>query len=172
VKGFRFPFLASFAAAALVSACGKTPAPALPPAAPPAPITIVAAPEEKVAVQMTLRSSDDVNPNEAGDGSPVVVRVYQLKTEKAFQAADFFAIYKDDRTVLGDERITGDEFVLMPSERRTLQVNLSKETRYIGVIAAYRDIRNAQWRGLVPTPRKGFSVAVERARVVISPSEN
>jgi type VI secretion system protein VasD len=55
--------------------CAK---PAPPPVAPP-PLTIAAAPETKVKVSMVLTASADVNPDDSGRPSPVVVRVYQLK---------------------------------------------------------------------------------------------
>jgi len=64
--------------------------------------------------------------------------------------------------------ISRDEFVLAPNEHKTLDISVATETRFIGAIAAFRDIRNAQWRVLLPASRKGLSVAVERARVVLS----
>ena len=63
--------------------------------------------------------------------------------------------------------ISRDEFVLAPAEQRTMEVTVSDETRYVGAIAAFRDIRNAQWRVLVPASRKGLTVAVERARIML-----
>ena len=72
------------------------------------------------------------------------------------------------RRVLGPELISRDEFVLAPAEQRTIDVSVAGETRFVGAIAAFRDIRNAQWRVLVPASRKGLTVAVERARVVLS----
>ena len=70
--------------------------------------------------------------------------------------------------MLGPELITRDEFVLAPAERRTLDVTLAPDTRFIGALAAFRDFRSSQWRALVPAPRKGLTVSVERARVVLS----
>jgi type VI secretion system protein VasD len=120
---------------------------------------------------MTIAAGADANPDASGRPSPVVVRVYQLKTDAAFAAADFFALYDDDQKVLGVELISRDEFVLAPSERRTLDVTVSGDTRYVGAIAAFRDIRNAEWRALIPAPRAGLTVAVERARIVLSLAE-
>jgi type VI secretion system protein VasD len=121
---------------------------------------------------MTLVASADTNPDATGRPSPVVVRVYQLKTDAAFKGAEFFALFDDDQKVLGPELISRDEFVLAPLERRTIDVAVSGDTRFVGAVAAFRDIRNAEWRGLVPAPRKGLSVAVERARVVLSAVED
>jgi len=150
------------------SACGKAP----PPAALP-PITIAAPAESKTKSAMTLAASADTNPDANGRPSPVVVRVYQLKTDAAFKGAEFFALYDDDQKVLGQELISRDEFVLAPSEKKTIDVAVSRDTRFVGALAAFRDIRNAQWRGLVVAPqRSSLNLAVERARIVLSVVED
>lgn len=150
------------AIALAAAACAKAPPPQ-----PPA-MTIAAAADAKTKAAMTISASADANPDSSGRPSPVVLRVYQLKTDAAFSAAEFFPLFDEEQKVLGPELISRDEFVLAPAEHRTIEVALSGETRYVGAIAAFRDIRNAQWRVLVPTPRKGLTVGVERARIVLS----
>jgi type VI secretion system protein VasD len=152
---------------ALCAGCGKAPPQPVPPA-----ITIAAPVDAKVKAPLTLAASADSNPDATGRPSPVVVRVYQLKTDGAFAGADFFALFEDDQKVLGPELISRDEFVLAPAEQRMLDVTVSGETRYVGAIAAFRDIRNAQWRVLVPASSKGLTVAVERARIVLTVAAN
>ena len=118
---------------------------------------------------MTIAASADANPDGTGRPSPVVVRVYQLRTDAAFTSADFFALYDDDQKVLGQELISRDEFTLAPSESRVIDVAVSGDTRFVGAIAAFRDIRNAQWRAAVAAvPQKAMTVAVERTRVVLT----
>lgn len=156
------------AIAVVAAACAKAPPP-VPPA--PTAMTIAAAGDAKVKAPMTIAASADANPDSSGRPSPIVVRVYQLKTDAAFTASEFFPLFDDEQKVLGAELISRDEYVLAPAEQRTIDVALSGETRYVGAIAAFRDIRNAQWRVLVPTPRKGLTVAVEKARIVVNPSE-
>jgi type VI secretion system protein VasD len=164
--------VASIAVGAASISCGKAPPPppVVPPAVPPA-ITIVAPVEAKITAPMTVAASADANPDAAGRPSPIVVRVYQLKTDATFTTAEFFALFDEEQKVLGQELISRDEFVLAPAERRTIEVALAGETRFVGAIAAFRDIRNSQWRMLLPTPKKGLTVAVERTRVVLSPVE-
>lgn len=119
---------------------------------------------------MTIAASADTNPDAGGRPSPVVVRIYQLKADTAFMGADFFALFDDEMKVLGAELIGRDEFVMAPAERRSVDVNVSPDARFVGVVAAYRDIRNAQWRVAVPAPlkRDDVTVSVERARVVFA----
>jgi type VI secretion system protein VasD len=169
IRGHSRPaFAAAFALALLAVSCGKK-APPPPPVKPPdPPVTIAAAPEAKVKASMTIAANGEINPDANGRPSPVVIRVYQLKADAAFSKSDFTPLYDDDQKALGPELITRDEFVLAPSESRTLDVTLSPDTRFIGAIAAFRDIRNAQWRALLPAPRTGMTIGVERARVVLS----
>jgi type VI secretion system protein VasD len=129
-------------------------------------------PDAKAKAPMTIAASADTNPDSTGRPSPVVVRVYQLRTDAAFKGADFFALFDDDQKALGQELISRDEFVLAPAEQRKMDVTVSGETRFVGAIAAFRDIRNAQWRVLVPASSKGLTLAVERARIVLSVAAN
>ena len=150
------------AAAIVMAGCAK------PPAGPP-PLTIAAG-EGASRAPMTIAANAEINPDVGGRPSPIVVRVYQLRTAEAFNTAEFFALFDEEQKVLGQELISRDEFMVTPMETRTIDVSLAGETRFVGVIGAFRDIRNAQWRSVVAAPRKGFTVSIERARVVLTPA--
>lgn len=123
--------------------------------------------------RVALAASADVNPDGTGKPSPVVVRLFQLKGDAAFTNAEFFALYDDEMKVLGPELIGREEYVLAPAEKRTVEVSVSGAARFVGVIAAYRDIRNSQWRVVVPAPlkRDEVTLSVERARVQFAPAK-
>src|SRR5262245_30235333 len=166
-RSSRLDFVFTLAVLLAGGACAKAPPPA-PPAVPTLPpITIAAPPEAKTKAAMTLVANADTNPDGSGRPSPIVVRVYQLKTDGAFKGADFFALYDDDQKVLGAEMISRDEYVLAPAERKTIDVTVSNDTRFIGALAAFRD-RNAESRALLAAPRGGLNVTLERARIVVS----
>lgn len=148
-----------FLAVLIMVSCGK---------APPPPPIVLAPPPKPVPAAFTITASADTNPDATGRPSPVVIRVYQLKGDAAFTGAEFFPLFDDDQKVLGSELISREEYVLAPSERRTVEVPLSDDARFLGAVAAFRDIRNSQWRVLVPATRNGMTVGVERARVVLS----
>jgi type VI secretion system protein VasD len=143
----------------IMTGCGK--------GAPPPPI-VIAPPPKPAPAALTIAASADANPDDTGRPSPVVVRVYQLKADAAFAGAEFFPLFDDDQKVLGAELISRDEYVLAPSEKRIVEVAVSDDARFVGAVAAFRDIRNAEWRVLVPAARGMMTVAVERARVVLS----
>ncbi len=114
--------------------------------------------------QVTLAAAADVNPDANGRPSPIVVRVYQLKTDAAFGRAEYFALFDDEQKVLGPDLISRREFVLTPAEQRVVEVEIDLGARFVGVLAAFRDIRNAEWRVLQPATRQDFAIAIGRAR--------
>jgi type VI secretion system protein VasD len=128
-------------------------------------------PKKPAEVRLALQASADTNPDAAGRPSPVVVRLYQLKNDAAFIAADFFAIYDNEQPTLAADLIGREEFTLAPGERRSVPLAVSPDAKFVGVIAAYRDVRGAEWRAVVPTPlRRDVTLSVERARVQFLPA--
>ena len=133
-------------------------------------IACASSPPKPARTRLTVAATADTNPDANGRPSPVVVRVYQLKADTAFNAAEFFALFDDEMKVLGPDLIGRNEYTVAPSERRTLEMDVSADAKFVGIIAAYRDIRNAQWRTIVQAPlkRDDVTIAVERSRVVFS----
>jgi type VI secretion system protein VasD len=136
---------------------------------------------QPVNVKLTLAASSDVNPDEQNRASPIVVRVYQLKDDAGFKDADYFALYDKEAATLSSALISRVEFELSPGEKRTADYSVSPDTRYIGVAAAYRDIRNAQWRAQTGTAQNGvadllksnaINIEIDRARISFAATQS
>lgn len=97
-------------------------------------------------IESTLLADLKVNPDINGRASPLVTRFYELKSLSVFNSADFFTLYEQDVAVLGDELLARDELRFQPGEEKQVSRELQPDTRFIGVIGAYRDIENATWR--------------------------
>ena len=116
-------------------------------------------PNERVATRTFLSASNDVNPDINGRPSPVVVRIFQLHGDSEFWNADFFSLYKREKESLGASLIAIQEFELSPGEYRDTRIPLARDARYVGAIAAYRDLGVAQWRVLRTRPSHSLFVA-------------
>ena len=135
--------IALLAVGAVVACATKPP----PPPPPPPKATLV------------IATRPDTNPDESGRASPVVVRVYQLKSDAAFTGAGFFNLFDDERKVLGPDLIARDEYELVPGERRTVELAPPADMRFLGAVAAFHDVRNSNWRTLLPMPKNGLGNA-------------
>lgn len=115
-------------------------------------IACASKPPPPTVVQVTLEAKPSVNPDSTGRPSPVVVRVYELKSVALFESSDFFALFEKDRETLGGEMVRADEFNLSPGDRRSFERVLDPATRYIAVVAGFRDLERARWRASLPVP--------------------
>jgi type VI secretion system protein VasD len=137
-------------------------------------------PPKATKARMTVLAQSDVNPDASGRPSPVVVRVYQLQQDAKFANAEFFALFDDEQQTLGADLLARDEITLAPGERKEVQVEVKGEAKFLGAVAAYRDIRNSQWRVVQAAPKKGLldvfkkdgvQVNVARAKVSVTISD-
>lgn len=101
-------------------------------------------------VNGTLQASADLNPSVSRRPSPLLVRVYELKTAAAFENADFVSLYQRDQAELGAEMVGRDEYVLNPGDARAFSKVCGPDTRFLGVLGAYRELDRARWRSVVP----------------------
>ena len=99
-------------------------------------------------LDLALSAGERVNPDLNGRPSPVVVRLFELKHPVAFENADFFSLYERPKETLDPD------LELRPGERVELKLSVGEGSRYVGVLAAYRDLGEASWRYVVPVTAK------------------
>lgn len=106
--------------------------------------------------QLQIEPAININPDARDRPSPLVIRVYELSAENAFQNSDFFKLYDDAEHALGKDLISVDDIVVRPGKVHKHPMSLDSRTRYIGVLAAFRDIQNAEWRVLFEADPRGY----------------
>ena len=109
----------------------------------PAPATIINA---------QVLASDVINPDVEGRPSPIVVRLYELKSLGTFNTIDFFPLYNQEAATLGGDLVYREEFSLIPGGKKLFTRTPAEDTQYLAVIAAFRDIDQATWKAAVPIP--------------------
>ncbi|PRA23043.1 type VI secretion system lipoprotein TssJ [Pseudomonas poae] len=110
-------------------------------------------------LDLTLTASDQVNPDAHGRPSPVVVQVLALRHPVAFENADFFSLYGRAEQALPKDWVAGEELELRPGEQVVLKLSTGPQTRYVGVLAAYRDLPHVQWRVVLPVAHRQLTRA-------------
>lgn len=100
-------------------------------------------------ISVLLIADANTNPNEAGEPSPIVVRVYQLKGIKAFNNATYFDFVDDDAKTLGADLVASQEYELTPGSEEEYDREISSEATHLGVVAGFRNIQSANWRASI-----------------------
>ena len=120
-------------------------------------------PPKPTVVAATLQATASANPDARKRASPLVVRVYELKSSAAFEAADFLSLYERDQATLAAEMGAREEFTLRPGDSKPWEKTVGAEVRFIGVIGAFRDIEHARWKAIVPVKANARNVVTIRA---------
>jgi len=146
----------------LLTACASDPPPEPPPAAPaPVPAAPAPKPETEARLELIVQAESGINPDAGGRESPVVLRVYQLKSAAAFGQVDFFDIYQRDTQKLAADMLGKDELLIQPGETRRITLSLKPDAQALGFLAVFRKLETARWRSTIPIdPRQNATVTV------------
>jgi len=90
-----------------------------------------------------------VTPVPARQASPIAVKVFELKDNGVFLAADADALMEKPEKTLGKTYVAHDEYVLRPAEFKFVRFHAVKPTtHFIGVVAAYQDTDSVNWKAV------------------------
>ena len=112
----------------------------------------VEAPASPTLVKAKIFVSKQVNPDVNNRASPVVVRLFELKSVGTFNESDFYGLFENYESVLGNDLLGSEQFQLNPGEKRIFKHKTAAGTQFIAVIAAYRDLDQAGWRDFIVLP--------------------
>ena len=108
--------------------------------------SILAKPPQAVSVSINVVGSETMNPDAAGRSSPVFLRIYALREDATFMAADFDALTSGDESILAASLVRSQAFAIRPGEQRNLQWELEPTVKVLAAVAEFRDPHNSVWR--------------------------
>lgn len=118
--------------ASLLAGCGAAPAP------------------RQTTLGMRILVDGDANRGPAGQPLPILVRLYALRSDMEFQQTDFLTLFNAEPQALGQSLVSRKEFVIPPGGTEVYVDNLPTEAVFVGVMAAFRSVDQAQWRAISP----------------------
>ncbi|MET0611815.1 MAG: type VI secretion system lipoprotein TssJ [Pseudomonas caspiana] len=79
---------------------------------------------------------------------PTMVRVYQLRSEKAVERADYDKLISNDESALIGDLLDKQSVVLNPEQGAKLSVPLDPDAKFVAVVGLFRnpDIQMNTWR--------------------------
>ena len=109
-------------------------------------------------VTVSLLASPRVNPTRDGEARPVVVRVYQLRSDVRLANAPFEKVWHDDKATLGDDLVKADERTVYPRERADLSFDRVAGVDHVAALALFQSPQGRSWAAsfeLPPAPAPG-----------------
>jgi type VI secretion system protein VasD len=121
------------------------------------------------SVSGSIVGAADLNPSVNKRPSPLLLRVYELRSPTAFNQAEFMALYQADQATLGPDLVAREELTLQPGETRPLAKQLGPDTKFLGVVGIYRDLEHARWRAVLPVqPNRAQKVTIRAEALALS----
>lgn len=115
------------------------------------------------------------NVDMTGLSVPTLVRVYQLRDNKAVDKATYEAVLSDADNLLRPDLLDQRAVVIKPGEGAQLDVALDKDARFVTVVAFFRlpDTQNHTWRLTLPReeldPDRPRVIALSHDRLTLQP---
>ena len=101
-------------------------------------------------LNIDFHARDALNPDENQKPLSVVVRVYQLKDRKAFDAASYDALLTNDKAVLAQDLLDSKGVVINPGSAVSLSQAMKDETKFAAIVVFFRDSKtDVNWRRII-----------------------
>lgn len=101
---------------------------------------------KKENISIRLTTNENVNPDINNRPSPLSLYIYLVDDPDYFFTQNYFELtgLAENRTISSIELI--DNFVIYPKSQKTKEYKLSKDDKFIGIVAGFRDINNSHWK--------------------------
>lgn len=110
---------------------------------------------------INIQSARYLNPDINGNAAPVVVTIYQLKSPFAFKNASYDELDNNSASILGGDLVDKQVLSVRPNQREGINLALEQNTKYIGIMAGYRNINEATWHTIVRIPNGEKNAKIE-----------
>ena len=122
---------------ALVVGCGGAPVAAAP-ASPQKPCPAL-------PLTLALTATERSNALSSGEGRPVQVRIYQLKSDARLRTASFEDVWQNEAKALEGEVVSSEQETIFPGEKKRVTVAPKPDAAYLGVVALFREPQGKDW---------------------------
>jgi type VI secretion system protein VasD len=94
---------------------------------------------------LAVSASDRVNSSASGQGRPVQLRLYQLKSDARLLTAKFEDVWQNDAAVLATDLVKVDEYTVYPGETKLVRVARSADAHNLAAVALFREPQGKSW---------------------------
>ncbi len=102
-------------------------------------------------LKLTFKVDADINPDDQKTPSPLFIRMYELKSTKMFERANFLDLFERDKETLGADMIAKQRLKrIKPGENTDISFVLDEKTQFIGLYAEFSEYKNANFKVIIP----------------------
>ena len=110
------------------------------------------------SITVSVLSSSAINRTPEGEPRPVVVRLYQLKSDARLYNASFDRVWKEDKATLADDLVASQEVEVYPGTRTDVKFERPPTVNHVAGVALFSNPAGRAWFAsldLPPVPEAG-----------------
>ena len=117
-------------------------------------------------LKISFVADADINPDDNKKPSPLYIRMYELKSTKMFNKADFISLYERDSEIIGADLIGVQKLKpLKPGDVRDDFLVLDDKTTYVALYAEFLQYKDAVYRVVIPVTSNNVIASSARVRI-------
>ncbi len=101
------------------------------------------------AYKVNMESTNNINRNINGIPSSTAIYIYQLTSTYNFKNASY-ADLANSKNNLDGNILMRTQVILLPGQSKTIYIDSESGSKYIGVVAGYRELDQVTWRQVYP----------------------
>lgn len=101
--------------------------------------------ENTQKIEFLVLTSPFINPDVVDRAAPVRIDVFQLARKSNFIYSSYLDLIDEDNA-LKDDALATTQYMLVPDSINSIPLDIMKNSDYLGVIAGYREIEDANWK--------------------------
>lgn len=102
-------------------------------------------------LNIDIRSAHYLNPDDSHLAKPIAVSIYELSRKLPFKRLGFKDIIST--TAMGETLIDYQQYEIIPSSKKTINLTLPESAHYIGIIGGYHHLSLSQWKTIIEIPK-------------------
>jgi len=108
-------------------------------------------------IDLEISSSKEVNYDQDKVSSPLMLVFYELSSADKFSKYEYWDIIDDKDNKLKLDVISQSKFIILPNELQTYKIVFDENTKYLGIIAKFSDIKDAKWRHIIDLEKDTYN---------------
>lgn len=109
-------------------------------------------------LELVIKSSNDLNPDINRVSSPLMLTFYELESAENFLKYDYWTLMEDSGKNLSRDLISQAKYIITPNQEQTYKIRFDRDTRFLGVVANYRDIQNnSNWKHVINLEQEEYN---------------
>ena len=112
-------------------------------------------------MRVTFEADERLNTDDRGRSLPTVIQLFQVRSIRRLEGADFAAVYQRPKEVFAEDLLRVDELTLDPGQTLTREFPREAQAKQLVAVGVFRRPAGADWRA----PLMLAEVSPERCRI-------